>query len=162
MNLLSRRKTRLFAGHVLPDVFRARKLICSGDYAPHFIMRPVYVPRGPVIPPGNQNEDEDTPSLQTAIGAVVPSLLFCLIVHSTFSQLLARFPVKEFAVALWEPPKHKSLRDCRASFYDIEFLAFHVTQQPNLSSQDHIAISMARFVLINCNQFRNEIHRIYV
>lgn len=45
MNLLSRRETQLFAGHVLPDVFRARKLICPGDYAPHFIMCPVCSPR---------------------------------------------------------------------------------------------------------------------
>lgn len=35
MNLLSRRETRLFAGHVLPDVFRARKLICPGETARH-------------------------------------------------------------------------------------------------------------------------------
>jgi len=47
MNLLSRRETRLFAGHVLPDVFQARKLICPGDYAPHFIMCPVCSPAGP-------------------------------------------------------------------------------------------------------------------
>lgn len=43
--IVEARETQLFAGHVLPDVFRARELIRPGDYAPHFIMRPVCSPR---------------------------------------------------------------------------------------------------------------------
>jgi len=151
MNLLSRRETRLFAGHVLPDVFRARKLICPGDYTPHFIMRPGTSPAGPVMSLGNQNEGEDT-----IAGCYRCTEYFSYPILPTPPiplRLLARFsPLDDsFVRALGERPEHKSLPRSRLfarCFYD-RFVRIDVSRFSRNTTTPFYRIATATTTIVN-------------
>lgn len=125
-------------------------ILSSKTYLPRrlratFHNAPGMFPTGPVTPPGNQNEGEDTVPLRAAIGAPSisppralslsppPSLPPChsssfpLTLSLTFQPPTPVSRLDDFAVprarTLREPPEHKSLRArlyarVRASFYD--------------------------------------------
>lgn len=140
----------------------SRKLICSGDYAPHFIMRPVCSPRV-----RNTARESKWRRGHATIANCYRCRLFRL-----SSPALSLIQLSRVCRLEDSPPHFENLRninhfalDCRAivSFYDIDvvygFSLFTRHNNPNLSSQDHIAVTMARFSLINRHQFRNEIRR---